>query len=332
MGLFGKKKPRLRSYVGDDLEILLQDSEWAYAIGEAGIDTNRCEVVLRLVEPLIGSGGVPESGTPAILFGQGNTLAIAFPGEREVKVVRRDKSRAQLQTQRSGWFQILFGPVGALEAFMFLGQEDNLKLGTPEGDQFGKIMSAFLKGELTPQQVVGTPRSLVPSGGSTESPAPASENPEEATRWKMVHAVQSSLAAVMDKYQRCFEEAENVEKAFGMANTEFVNGVRQHEISRKNFHDHGVRAEHELEGLLGDLRAATVAAQNQWKDLVFLLPGSENDVLKISNWCMSHGVDSDVLSSIISNGILIHTDFGATRESFWTENRRVSAVMKGAGQ
>jgi hypothetical protein len=332
MGLFGKKKPKLPSYVGAGLDALLQDPEWAYAISEAGIDTNQCEVVLRLADATVGSGGVPDNATPAVLFGQGNTLAIAFPAERDVRVVKRDKSRAALQTQQSGWFQILFGPVSSLDGFMFWGHEDNLKLGTPEGDKFGKVMSAFLKGQLEPQQIVGTPQSLVSSGVSVEPPAPAFDDPEDASRWKMVHSVQIALAEMMDKNSQCFEKAELVEQAFAVANAEFVDGVRQHEISRQTFRAHGERSERELEALLRELREATLAARNQWKDLVFLLPGSENDVMKIANWCKSHGVDSEVLSSVVANGMLINTDFGLTRESFWTENERVVAVMKGAGQ
>jgi hypothetical protein len=87
-----------------------------------------------------------------------------------------------------------------------------------------------------------------------------------------------------------------------------------------------------LVALLQELREVTAAARNQWKDLEFLLPGSDNDVMKIANWCMSHDVDSDVLSSVVGNGVFINTDFGLTRESFWAENDRLAAVMKNAGQ
>ncbi len=332
MGLFGKKKPKLPSYVGANLDALLQDPEWAYAISEAGIDTNQCEVVLRLADATVGSGGVPDNAKPAVLFGQGNTLAIAFPAEREVRVVKRDKSRAELQTQQSGWFQILFGPASSLDCFIFWGGKDNLKLGTPEGDKFGKVMSSFLKGQLKPQQIVGTPQSLVSSAVSVEPPAPAFDDSEDALRWKMIHSLQSALAAMVEKNSLCFEKAEFVEKAFAMANAEFVDGIRQHEISREHFRKLGEKSERELEVPLGDLRETTLAAQSQWRDLLFLLPGSENDVMRIGNWCMSHGVDSEVLSSVVSNGIFINTDFGLTRDSFWTENERVAAVMKGAGQ
>lgn len=332
MGLFGTRKPKLPSYVGANLDALLQDPEWSYAIGEAGIDPTRCEVVLRLADCTVGDRGTPENASPAVLLGQGNTLAVAFPREREIRVVKRDTSRAELQTQRSGMFQILFGPASNLDGFMFYGHEDNLKLDTPEGEEFGKAMSAFLKGNLKFQQVVGTPQSLVSSGVSMEPPAPAFDDPQDATRWKMVYAVHSSLLEMMDKYQLCFEKAEHVEKAFGMANAEFVDGVRQHEISREYFRKHAVDGEKELEGLLLNLREVTVTAQNQWNDLMFLLPGEEHDIMKLANWCMANGVDSEVMSSIVGNGMFTHTDFGATRQSFWTENERIISVMNNANQ
>lgn len=334
MGLFGNKKPKLPSYVSVGLDALLQDPEWAYAISQAGIYTRTCEIVLRLAEATVGTGfgAVPVDATPAILFGRGDTLAIAFPAEREVKVVKRPKSRAQLQTQRSGWFQILFGPADSLDGFMFWGSQDNLKLDTPEGDKFGHLMSAFLKGELKPQQVVGTPQSLVSQVVSVEPPAPTFENQEDALRWKMVQSVHGALEEMMGKYSQCFEKAELVEKAYGMANTDFVNGVRQHEISQASFRSLGVSSERELETQLAGLRESTVAAQDQWKNLLFILPGSEHDVMKVINWCGSHGVDAGMMSSVVSNAMFIYTDFGLTRESFWTENERVISVTQGTGQ
>ncbi len=54
--------------------------------------------------------------------------------------------------------------------------------------------------------------------------------------------------------------------------------------------------------------------------------------MKVGNWCMSHGVDSGVTSSLLSNGMFIYTDFGLTRDSFWTENERVISVTRGADQ
>lgn len=340
MGLFGNKRPKLPSFAGYGLEALLENPEWAYPISQAGINPSNCEVVLRLSDATIGlgrlGGGVPVNAAPAILFGQGNVLAMAYPDEREVKVARRDISRAELQTQRSGWFQILFGPPQNLDGFMFWGAPDNLQLGTPEGEAFGRLMSAFLRGQLQPQQVFGTPQSLVessgPGSGATQGPTPDFEDQDDTLRWEMLHSLHSALAEMMDQYQECFEQAEKVERAFGMANAEYVDGVRQHPISRENFRKMAVQMEEDLGAPLAVLRAKTAAAAAQWKDLLFLLPGDDADVMKISKWAASNGVDSEVFSYVISNGVFIYTDFGLTKDSFWTENQRVISVLEGSGQ
>lgn len=328
VAVFGKK-PKLPSYVGWDLGALLQDPQWAFALSEARIDPARCEVVIRLADCTIADHLHPTNASPAILFGQGNQLAVAFAGEREVRVVMRDTARAELQTQRSGMFQILFGPATSLDGFMFYGLEDNLVDGTPEGNAFGQIMLAFLAGRLEPQAIVGTPQSIAQQGASAprplESTAPEFADPADATRWEAVLSLHASLNTMMDRYQSCFEQAENVEKAYSMTTV-------GHEISRENFRKHAEEAEKELEALLLGLREATVAAQSQWNDLMFLLPGEDNDIMKLANWCMANGVDSEVMSSIAANGMFTHTDFGTTRSSFWTENERVIAVMNNANQ
>lgn len=333
VGLFNKK-PKLPSYAGVGLDGLLRDPEWSYAIGQAGIIPSRCEVVLRISEASVGMGiaaGGVVNASPVILFGQGTTLAMAYPTERDVKVQLRETSRAALQTQRSGWFQILFGAANNLDGFMFWGAPDNIQLGTPEGEKFGQIMSAFLKGQLKPQQVVGTPQSLVATAVSVEPPAPAFSDPQDALRWKMVYSVQGALTEMMDKYQECFEQAETVEKAYGMANADYVDGVQQHPISKENFRMMAESMEAELKVPLAALREKTSYAASQWKDLVFLLPGADNDVIKISDWCESNGVPSETLGTLVGNCMFIYTDFGLTRESFWTENQRVISVLNRSG-
>ncbi len=166
-----------------------------------------------------------------------------------------------------------------------------------------------------------------------EPTMPAFDDPDDVTRWETLHSANSMLAAMMEKYQECFEKADMTEGAYAMGDAEFVDGVRQHEISRKHFHDMGVRCESELGGLLAELQVATLAAREQWQNLLFLLPGSaDNDIMKIADWSMSHGVDSEVMSSLVSNSMFINCDFGTTRQSFWAQNDRIVAIMNQAGQ
>ncbi|MBF6619845.1 MAG: hypothetical protein ITG02_06395 [Patulibacter sp.] len=329
MALFGKRKPRLPSYVAVGLEGLLSDPEWSGAIARSGIEPAACEVVLRLADATVGAGfTVMERVSPAILFGQGDTLAVAYPGEREVTVAKRATSRAELQTQRSGCFQIMFGPATNLNGFVFDGGEDNLKLESPEGEAFGKVMSAFLRGGLQPQQVVGTPQSLVASGIASTPRTPSFDDLDDALRWDLVHALHASLESWMETYQRCFETAEDVERAYGLAGALVVDGVQHHEISRKNFREHGNRMEQELVVLLGELRERTDAARGRWDELLGLLPGTEHEVMRIVNWCMAHEVDSEVSSYLSVNGLFIRGDYGLTRESFWVENTRITNIMR----
>ena len=338
MALFNRK-PKLPSYVGMELDGLLQDPKWAYAIQEAGINPHDCEIVLRLSEAIVGRDprGLPDHTTPAILFGQGEMLAVAFPGERDVMVVTKNKTRGTLQTQRSGWFQIVFGPAENLEGFMFWDSPDNLRLGTPEGENFGKIMSAFMAGQLSPGKVRGTPQSLVAQdgGGATvDSATPKFTGPEDELRWKLTFATHDAFAAMMDAYQKCFETAQGVEQAYGLANSAYVNGVQQHPVSREHFRQAAVDGERELSGKLADLRQVTAVAASRWQDLMFLFPNSDTiqQFADFHRWCVLAGVASETYSAVAVNAMFVHTDFGVTRDSFWAENERVLSVMNRSGQ
>lgn len=147
MALFGKRRPTLPSYVGTSLDGLRRDATWAAAIRAAGLDINQCELVFRLEKAMVvdGRGSMtPQSVQPALLLGEGDILAIAYPGERAVQVVKRPRAKAELQTQRSGTFQVLFGPLDLMDFWVF----DDFKLGTPDGEQFGQTMLEFLRGRL----------------------------------------------------------------------------------------------------------------------------------------------------------------------------------------
>ena len=49
--------------------------------------------------------------------------------------------------------------------------------------------------------------------------------------------------------------------------------------------------------------------------------------MTIMNWCMAHGVDTQVSSSLVSKGMFINTDYGLSRESYWAESARIEAIM-----
>jgi hypothetical protein len=94
----------------------------------------------------------------------------------------------------------------------------------------------------------------------------------------------------------------------------------------------GVRLEGELHELLVDLRASTTTALEQWSELKLLFPAVDNDQgMTIVNWCMAHSVDSKIMSYLLANSAFAHTNYGVTRQSFWSENDRVTEVLGRAG-
>ncbi len=189
-------------------------------------------------------------------------------------------------------------------------------------------MSEFLRGQLKLQQIYGTPQRLASSRVSLHGSVPEFQDPDDALRAKMVLTVQTSYAAWIDKYQQCLDKNSSVENAFAMANAEFVDGVRQHEISRNYFRETAVTLQRELEGLLVELRALTISAHNQWKDLLFLLPGPNDDLMKIANWCESHNYDSEWILTSISLPMYFKSDFGLSRESFLAEEVRLENAVR----
>jgi len=149
-----------------------------------------------------------------------------------------------------------------------------------------------------------------------QAPMPVFDDPDDVTRWEVIPLANSSIVAVMDKYDECVEKAGKTEKAYALGDAEFFNGIRQHEASRKAFHDHGIQSEGALRGLLVELQALTKRAQEHWQNLLFLLPQGDNDLARLADWCMLRGVDPDVRVRLISHAFVVWTNFGTTLRSF----------------
>lgn len=182
-------------------------------------------------------------------------------------------------------------------------------------------------GTPAPPNDVGVTVAATPLGSGA-----AVVDPEDGLLLKMVYTVAVSLKAMMHQYEVCFEQAEKVERAFGMANAEVVDGIPQHPMSKANFRKMAVSWEGELSVMLAELREKTKAAASQWKDLVFLLPGDGNDMVRLVEWCRAHKVREEEFQTFISDGLFIFTDYGLSRDSFWAENQRVIAVLNRSGK
>lgn len=344
MPLFGNKRPKLPSYVDISLDGLRADPEWAGAIAAAGLDIDRCDLVLRLESALVGTGpepGSPYNARPALLLGHGDTLAIAFPGERDVRVVKRPKFKGNLQTQRSGVFQILFAPIDRLDVWMF----HDFKLGTPEGEHFGQMMSRFLSGQKQPAQPAPAP-SPSPSSSAASMPTPAgglapagpsltatpsssaagTPNQDEMTAHQLAHRLAAACSEVMRLHGVCYDAGEYVQKAH------YVAAQPQAPASRANFLRAAERHEQEFLTHLNELHGATTVARGLWSDFTFVVGGTDQGMDKLLIPLVTQGVlDGDEVSNIMVGGILVKADFGSTMDSFFETDRRLAELMEPMG-
>lgn len=148
----------------------------------------------------------------------------------------------------------------------------------------------------------------------------------------MTREMAFSLAAMCEEasqlYEECIEKADNSEKARAMSQTEYVNGVQQHPISKRNFASMADRLEGELTSLLQKLRELSAKGQGVWSDFMFLAGGPNSDFSTAIMWCTEHGIDSSTVSTIAVNGLFLRCDFGLTKASFLKENERLTAAME----
>lgn len=327
MALFGKGRPRLPSYVDMSVAGLRSDPAWVEAIVGAGLDIDQCELVLRIGSAQVATGlghGSPHFAQPVLLLGHGDTLAVAFPSEREVRVVKRPKSKAELQTQRSGTFQIMFAPVNQLDFWAF----NDFKKGTPDGEQFGQTMLQFLRGQAAQPAVAPSPSSSAPPPSprvATASTVSSPVNPEE-TAYQLLHRLAASCSEVMRLHGACAEEVEFVQRAH------YVVSQPQAPESRASFLRTAERHEQKATGLLNDLRGAITTGRGLWSDFTFLSGTPDQGMDKLLTPFFTKGViQGDELSHIMVGGIFLKVDFGSTIESFLETDSRLAELMKSMG-
>jgi len=316
---------------------LRSDPAWADALLGAGLDIDRCELVVHLRSAMVGTGyesGSPFHVQPALLLGSGETIAIAFPNEREVRVVGRPKARAQLQTQRSGTFQILFGSVNQLDVWVF----NDFELGTPEGEQFGRTVLQFLRGQAgkptaaaaspAPAQAAKPPVAVPapPEPSSTVPPTAtvsSSGNQADAVTHQLVHRLSAACSEVMRLHGDCSEKGELVQKAH------YVAAQPQAPASREFFRQTAERLEQEFLALLNELRGAVATGKGLWSDFIFLSGGAGRNMAELLMPLATQGViQSSELSTIMVGGIFLNADFGSTMESFYETDSRLAELMK----
>lgn len=165
-----------------------------------------------------------------------------------------------------------------------------------------------------------------PASAAPAAPAPANSEDELAKETAY------SLAAMCEEasrlYNECIDKADKSEKARAMAQTDYVNGVQQHPLSKQSFAGMADRLEGELTSLLRELHELSAKGQRVWSNFMFLAGGPDSDFSTAMMWCTQHGIDSSTVSAIAVNGLFLRCDFGLTKASFLTANDRLAAAMK----
>ncbi|HEY1704272.1 MAG TPA: hypothetical protein VGG75_31645 [Trebonia sp.] len=149
---------------------------------------------------------------------------------------------------------------------------------------------------------------------------------------EMTKELAYSLAAMCQEayqlYDKCIEKADTSEKARAMSQTDYVDGVQQHPISKQSFASMAGNLEGELASLLQALHELSVKGQGAWSDFLFMAGGPNSDLSTAITWASEHGIDSNTISAIAVNGLFLRCNFGLTKASFLAENDRLNAAME----
>ncbi len=343
MARFEPAQPMLPSHLDASLDDLRSDPMWITATESAGLDMDRCELVIRVDSATVWTGdepGSPYRATPALLLGRGGTLAIAFPDGRAVRVVTRPNFKAQLQTQRSGDFQILFAPPSQMpDAWMF----DGITAGTPSGAWFGQTILRFLRGQhAQPARApsAGTSGPPTPSGSPwaasaepTPSPptvtlsrsVPRPANQDRETVRQLVQRLAAVCGEVMQLQSSCEKKGEEVQKV------RHVAAQPQHPMSRTSFLGVAERKEKEFLALLSQLREAIAKGRRLEEELAFLAGVLGRNTVHLVQALPADVFIGEELATIAVGGLYLHLDFGSSMDTFYATTDRLAQAMSSIG-
>ncbi len=182
---------------------------------------------------------------------------------------------------------------------------------------------------------VHSPSATTPVAAPEPPPAPAApaavatpaSSEEEMTK-EMAYSLAAMCQEASRLYDECIDKADKSEKARAMSQTDYVNGVQQHPLSKQSFAGMADRLEAELPLLLQQLRGLSANGESRWSDFMFLAGGPNSDFSTAMQWCIQHGIDSNTVSTIAVQGLFLRCDFGLTKASFLRENDRLNAAME----
>jgi hypothetical protein len=166
-----------------------------------------------------------------------------------------------------------------------------------------------------------------PDTAEVAPPAAPATSEEEMTK-EMAYSLATMAREASRLYEECIDKADQSDRARVMSQTDYVNGVQQHPISKQSFANMASRLEGQLINLLQTLHELSARGRGMWSDFMFLAGGPKSDAATAMQWCTQHNLDSDTISAIAVDGLFLRCDFGLTRESFLEENQRLSAAME----
>jgi hypothetical protein len=166
------------------------------------------------------------------------------------------------------------------------------------------------------------------STSAVPAPPAAPANSEEEMTREMAYSLAAICKEASQLYNECIEKVNDSEKARALSQTDYVNGVQQHPISKRTFAGMADRLEGELTSLLQKLHEVSAQSESVWNNFMFLAGGPDSDIGTAMMWCSEHGIDSTTVSSIAVDGLFLKCDFGLTKASFLRENDRLTAVME----
>jgi hypothetical protein len=171
-----------------------------------------------------------------------------------------------------------------------------------------------------------------PAPAPATSAAPAASAVPATSEEEMTKEMAYSLAAMCEEasrlYDECIDKADKSERARAMSQTDYVNGVQQHHLSKQSFAGMADRLEGELTSLLKELHELSAKGERTWSDFMFLAGGPNSDFSTAMLWCAQHGIDSSSVSTIAVQGLFLRCDFGLTKASFLKENDRLNAALE----
>lgn len=166
----------------------------------------------------------------------------------------------------------------------------------------------------------------------TQVPIPEALLPGDETVWELISFLNNRLPILLESLESCQDTAKKAENAEAVARMEFVNGVRQHDMSKAAFAERAKSLDQALSEQLRGLRDGTEEVRPRWEQLTSLTAGGKPGLEGLTDWMISRRVDGGIVGTVFAYSFIFHTNYGDTRSTFWAENERVNKILEAANE